>query len=434
MRRAHFKLERLHTKCQLNHHSSSSSSTIVNVRIRRPQTTVTEFSRPAHEHLRFNKHLDAKARGLVKSLPLTPKNIVPTLLAACGVDVPPKRGNVRSAHDATTVSVTNNNSSGTAFHQSSFELTETIMQALDGWELQRMTSYGSGGGGGGAGRAASTQQYQQEEGSGGEASSYTSNRWIPQTRPPMFRLMPPLNHHHVYHTNHHSTSSPPPPPPPAAILHVPPLLSLPQDHCIAVSEYVHRVSLEGQRCSPIGLGFSNPTAPPPVHKEHEIGGDGGTVMESMGVGVILASRSVFSSFVTCPFHDGNKFVSPPIQVVNDESLLPMNATIEQRQDTLLRSLKEFCGLLRASQAGAFQQAGTWWFRVDVDVSEALRLAMTTCCPDMSLDDARWTMLPRTKLLKNAKWIEKPEMMAAEMKYGLLEVFGGASPKVLERRW
>jgi hypothetical protein len=177
-----------------------------------------------------------------------------------------------------------------------------------------------------------------------------------------------------------------------------------------------------------------------------------------GVGVLVLGHEQASHFVVrfrpqMPM----EFLSEPVQLFNDSLITSRNGPSAAHQSPSSREsiVKEFFHLAwrSASDCLAFQQCSTWWYRLDETAKlliandphmipqrdaaaassysggspEALfnrgdETAGESNASLLNPRDVRWAMLPAHKLLQNKKWNEKPDYLAKEMKYGLLELF------------
>lgn len=342
--------------------------------IKRPPTTVEKFERPEYKYFQFRKKVDANIKGIIKSIPVTPLTLVGTLHSLCGVPTPPA-----PVFPALGDAVCREN-----IHE---EESGAPHDPLEGWMLQRQKSY----------------PFSQER-----------RLLIPTSKPPVFQILNPQGEV-------------------ACVFHVPPLLHLPPSPLMSLRQYLSDVTPHIQRCTP---SFSPQLLAAPAYSD----GKDAPTAHRRGVGVLIATRSEFTCFAVEPFHDRFRFVDDqsPIQIVSDDVVLPMGTHPDVRHKALSESLSRFAALVQNSSS--FQSASSWWYRVDDDVAELLRTSFASPVVGSScgqsrgavdLEDPRWTMLPRSKLLKNVKWNVEPETMAAEMKYGLLEIMAGAHPLILQ---
>lgn len=197
-----------------------------------------------------------------------------------------------------------------------------------------------------------------------------------------------------------------------------------------------------------------------------------------GVAVLVANQDEMSFFVVQQVGGVLSFLHTPEQYVVDvhnasssssSSPLGGEETFASRK---AQALDATAALMwqRIQQCDAFRLALTWWYRVEPLAGDALKRMLiathhnlhqqqqqqkqscretshhhngtgetvkvggadeesprntTVSCPPsinwLTLEDPRWCLLPREKLMKNGKFSLKPESLANQMQYGLLEM-------------
>jgi hypothetical protein len=179
------------------------------------------------------------------------------------------------------------------------------------------------------------------------------------------------------------------------VFYPPPVLPLPPTRAISLSEYLQLT----------GLTFS---ADSPAEK---------------GVGVLLASREEITFFVVRQVGDIRRLLFDPVRFVCDDVVASGGfRTASDREEEAVATNGDVLKAL--SSCTAFVEASVWWFRVESTQAELFRRAAAAKDAPLlrvSLDDPRWTSLPRERLMRNPKLVLDPEKTAFAMQNGLLEV-------------
>ena len=160
-----------------------------------------------------------------------------------------------------------------------------------------------------------------------------------------------------------------------------------------------------------------------------------------GVAVLILGHEQACHFVA-RFRPGMnmEFVREPVQFLNDHLINlrcgNLGNGFASSADAQQQLIQSFFGSVwkSASECPHFRQASTWWYRLDEVAKTALLHDHTIlpstpvecssspdACDLVSASDPRWTQLPSVKLLRNLKWNDRPEYLAKEMRYGLLEL-------------
>lgn len=201
-----------------------------------------------------------------------------------------------------------------------------------------------------------------------------------------------------------------------AIVNVPPVLPLPQATLLSVREYLTFIGQDHIEVPADDVNSGKDLLSylhPHIHQ---------------GGGVVVATREEFSFFVCRQYHEIFAFVEEPTQMVSNEFGNQSGAV--ESEEALRATVREFMRKIVGSSA--FMTANTWWYRCDPLAGDMMKLVLNevmeergdSCSPSAFLQDPRWVMLPRTKVLKNGKWNIEPHCIGKELQYGLLELLSG----------
>lgn len=168
----------------------------------------------------------------------------------------------------------------------------------------------------------------------------------------------------------------------------------------------------------------------------------GASSSALGVAVLVLGVEQACHFVVRfrPNGCGMEFLRDPVQFINDPLLWSRNGaghappasdgtTPASQEDVLARTFYQ--DVWRSiSKCQTFRQSTTWWYRLDETTKTLLASHRGVVLPEgpvgtddlLSTSDPRWTGLPVGKLLRNKNWNDRPEYLAKEMRYGLLEIF------------